>query len=416
MELSMAGIRFRSPILVASSECGSDVSFVERLVRRPVGAIVTKTFTSDPGHKIRVRPYQFPLRRLGRGYSHGDCLYSLAAPHVEDLEPWLAKVRRMAELCDRESVVLVASFFEDPEAPEAWADRARAFAAAGARMLELNFSCPHVARTFSRGSEATEAILERVKATVSTPVGVKIGPALEPLETIVARWQGLGLDFITAHNAPAGLVIDVEKEVPFGAPSLAGYAMGRTFLPYSLARVVRIRKATSLPVIGVGGIGRAEDLIQYLLCGTPLAGVGSALYFHGPELMDRLYQGLRDWMGKKGYGSVEDFLGKVFPLIRDPESLGRKERFPHTLPPECPYLPLVDPDSCQRCGRCARACIYGALSLDEETGALAIDGSRCWSCGFCVGLCPHGALTLVDREKRERIIWDNKGMARSFDG
>lgn len=143
-----AGIRFKSPILVASTECGADVEFVERLSKKPVGAIVTKTFTSKPEHKVRVRPYHFPLKHMGRGYKSGDSLYSLAAPHVEPLDPWLRKVQIMAEICQKEAVVLIASFFEEPDAPDMWADRAGEFEKAGASMIELNFSCPHMARTF----------------------------------------------------------------------------------------------------------------------------------------------------------------------------------------------------------------------------------------------------------------------------
>jgi ferredoxin len=190
--------------------------------------------------------------------------------------------------------------------------------------------------------------------------------------------------------------------------------MGRTFLPYSLARVVRIRKTSSIPVIGVGGIGEPQDLIQYLLCGTPLAGVGSALYFHGPTLLDRLHKGLSNWMGEKGYTSVKEFLGRVFPLIRDPMDLVAREKHPHTVPPDCPYAPVVDTDACRQCGRCERACIYGVLRLNRETGALEIDASRCWSCGFCVGICPEGALALVDRTGKAGIVWNNQGTAIPF--
>lgn len=259
-----------------------------------------------------------------------------------------------------------------------------------------------------------DTVLERVKKAVQIPVGIKIGPTLDPLETIIPSWEKLGLDFLTAHNAPSGLVIDVNQEVPFGVPSTAGYALGRTFLPYSLARIIRIRRATPLPVIGVGGIGEPDDLLQYLLCGTPLAGVGSALYFHGPNLMDHLYDGLTDWMSKKGYDSIGEFLGKVYPMIQDPASLGSREKYPYAIPPDCPYVPFVDVNSCKKCGTCERSCIYDVISLDKKTGNLCVDESCCWSCGFCVGICPEGALKLVERKNKDRVIWENRGIAASF--
>ena len=137
------------------------------------------------------------------------------------------------------------------------------------------------------------ALLAGLKFKSPIPVGLKLSPTLEPLEAFVATCEDAGLDFITAHNAPGGIVIDVENEVPFGAPSIGGYVMGRSFLPYSLGRVVRIRKASNVPVIGVGGIYEAQDALQYILCGCPMVGIGSAMYFKGPQILDNLYKSLK---------------------------------------------------------------------------------------------------------------------------
>lgn len=411
---TVAGVRFRSPLLVSSSECTSDPEMVRRLCDGPVGGLVTKTFTSNPAHKIRVRPYQFPLNLLGKGFREGGALYSLAAPHVEDLDSWSGRVSRMAGLCRASSVVLVASFFEEPGALDLWAETAGRLEQAGAAMLELNFSCPHVSRTFEQGFESAVRILERVRKRAAVPVGVKIGPTLEPLEPAVAALENAGADFLTAHNAPGGFVVDVEREVPFGAPAVCGYAPGRAFLPISLARVVRIRRASGLPVIGVGGVSNHRDALQYLLVGCPLVGVGSALYFDGPGLMERMDRGLRQWMVERGYETIDTFTGRVFPLIETAADLGEREAFPYTIPPEGPYIPVAD-DGCTGCGSCVRGCIYGALRVGEA-GVVQADADQCWSCGFCVGVCPEGALTLRDRGDPERVVWANRGTARPFAG
>lgn len=410
---TVAGVRFQSPILVSSSECTADLDMVRRLCEGPVGGLVTKTYTSNPAHKIRVRPYQFPLRFLGKGYRGGKALYSLAAPHVEDLESWTKKVSFMADLCQRGSVVLIASFFEDPDTVDLWIETARALESAGAAMLELNFSCPHVVRTFERGFEATAHLLEQVRGAVHIPVGVKIGPTLEPLEKAVAVLEAGGADFLTAHNAPGGIVVDVEREVPFGAPAIGGYAPGRAFLPISLARVVRIRRTSSIPVVGVGGVSTHQDALQYLLVGCPLVGVGSALYFDGPPLMKLIHRGLRDWMEARKYTCPETFVGHVFPLIEDGAALACREPFPYTLPPDGPYLPVVEESACKGCRTCVRGCIYHAMYIGEN-GCAEVRDDLCWSCGFCVGLCPEGALSLRDRKDSNRMIWDNRGTARSF--
>ena len=121
----------------------------------------------------------------------------------------------MADLCKQSDVKLIASFFEDPADIPLWISQATSFEALGADMLELNFSSPSAARVFARSFDSASHIISEVKKNTSIPVGLKLSPTLEPLEAFVAACQDAGLDFISAHNAPAGIVIDVENEAPY---------------------------------------------------------------------------------------------------------------------------------------------------------------------------------------------------------
>lgn len=410
----IAGVIFKSPLLVSSSELAFAPSLLDTLLKTAAGGVVTKTFTSLPRNRIRVRPYQFPLDAFGRGYKEAGCLYSLAAPHVEDITRSLDHVRQMAKRCHQASAKLIASFFEDPADPASWVKHAKAFEDAGVDMIELNFSSPSAFRIFTRHPEVSVRVVKSVKENLSIPIGLKLSPTLEPLEEFVAIWAGAGLDFITAHNAPGGILIDVEHLAPFGAPVIGGYVSGRTFLPYSLARVVRIQKASSIPVIGVGGIYNATDALQYLLAGCPLVGLGSALYFRGPAVIDQVHEGLVDWMQRKAFRAVHEFRGMVLPMIKSSESLKESELYPFVAPPDCPYTPVFSEAECNRCGLCANACIYGAIEVSEKNRTVMVDEEKCWSCGFCVGVCPVGAIELRDRRDRNTLIWNNQGTAEPF--
>ena len=414
LSIEIGGVKFKSPIIVSSSECTSDLSQLKYLAHRNIGGIVTKTFTTLAEHRVRVRPYQFPLNLFGRGYRESRCLYSLAAPHVEEVEKVIKKVSQMAEICQESSLALIVSYFEEPGDVSLWLRRAKEFEEAGADMLELNFSSPSAAKVFAHSIEASYDIISQVKRKTSIPIGIKLSPTLEPLEVFAASCREAGLDFITAHNGPGGIIIDVEKEVPFGAPSIGGYVMGRAFLPYSLARVVRIRRVTDIPVIGVGGVYTANDALQYILCDCPLVGIGSAMYFNGFEILDEIADGISRWMQRKGYRSVDDFRGKVLPLIEDSGSLRSREKYPFTMPPECPYVPVINVEECSLCGTCESTCIYGVFQIDEKESRVTIAEDKCWSCGFCVGVCPEEAIELRDRYDRERVIWKNEGMAEPF--
>jgi dihydroorotate dehydrogenase/ferredoxin len=409
------GLTFKSPILVSSSEATSNTEQIRNLIRAHVGGIISKTYTSPPEYRIRVRPYQFPLNRFGASYARGGCLYSLAAPHVEDPEKVKHLLAEIISLCKKSSVIFTVSFFEDPQDYDLWIRRASEFETMGADMVELNFSSPSASRIFSKSFDSAGRIIAGIKKKTRLPIGLKLSPTLEPLEAFVKICVDNGLDFITAHNAPAGILIDVDKEVPFGAPSLGGYVMGRTFLPYSLGRIVRIRQvAGDIPVIGVGGIYEAEDALQYLLCGCPLVGVGSAIYFKGPQVLSSMHKGILEWMHNKNYDQIDRFRGKAFLHIKDSAAIKIKEPHPYTLPPECPWVPEIDQTLCTGCGACQAQCVYGVLTMEERGGKVTVNEDKCWSCGFCVGICPSNAIRLVDRSNRDRIIWQNQGMAELF--
>jgi len=119
-------------------------------------------------------------------------------------------------------------------------------------------------------------------------------------------------------------------------------------------------------------------------------------------------------MQRKGYQSIEEFRGKVFLLIEGSGSLRSRDKSPFTMPPDCPYIPMIDDEACSFCGTCEGGCIYGVFKIYKKESKVIINENRCWSYGFCVGVCPSEAIELRDRYDRERVIWNNEGMAAPF--
>jgi dihydropyrimidine dehydrogenase (NAD+) subunit PreA len=257
-------------------------------------------------------------------------------------------------------------------------------------------------------------IVRTLAKSLSIPFGVKVSPMMEPLIDAVKGWVKRGASFVTAHNAPGGIYIDVEAEIPYGAPAIGGYLIGRPFLPVSLARVVQILKSVDIPVFGVGGIFTWDDAVQYLLCGCPLIEVGTAAYTQGIGVFQNILKGMISWMERKDYQSISDFRGKVLQQVLPSIELRAKEKFPFSLPPHTPYVPKIDRKRCTLCLHCHRSCFYDVFTLDQIRKIIQIEKSRCWSCGFCVGVCPEGAIVLVDRKTEKEKIWDGQGLARPF--
>ncbi len=408
----LGGVRLRNPILPGASELAFDSLSAQRLIDAGVGAVVTKSFTSDKQARVRLRPYQFSLRRFGEAYASSGSFWSLSAPHVEDPETILRKnIPGIRRVCGAGRVPLVVSFYESFNEPEKWAAVARSFEQSGADLLELNFSSPSHKQMMEESPTVSADIAASVIESIGIPVGVKIGPSLEPLTKFIADWAKRGVAFITAHNAPSGIFIDVEREEPYGAPAIGGYLIGRPFLPWSLARVVQIKKTTAVDVVGVGGIHEWTDALQYMLCGCSAVQVCTSAYVHGLGVFSEIQEGISRWMDRKGYTSIEAFRGRVLPRILTAQDLKSQEEHPYTLPPESPYIPSVDSNRCSLCFDCGKGCIYRVFSV--EGGRLRIDAEKCWSCGLCVGLCPQNALVLVDRKTGE-TVWDGAGMASAF--
>ncbi len=414
LKVDVAGVMFKNPVLPAASELVFDGPSAKRIAESGVGGIVTKTFTSSPEFRVRLRPYQFPLARFDTAFRKSGSFYSLASPHVEEMDVIIEKnIPEIAHVCKVKGIPLIVSFYEKPNELAAWKQVAKGFERAGAKMLELNFSSPTMRGELEKSLKSSFKIVESVAKTSNIPFGIKISPMMEPLIDAVKGWAHRGISFVTAHNAPSGIYVDVEAEVPYGAPAIGGYLVGRPFLPVSLARVVQILKSIDLPVFGVGGIFNWRDALQYLLCGCSLIEVGTAAYTEGMGVFKKINQGIAIWMKRKGYPSVSEFRGKVLQKIVPSVELKKKEIAPYSLPPETPYVPKVDRKRCTLCQTCCRSCFYQVFHLEREEKRIAVERNRCWSCGFCVGICPEEAILLVDK-RTGRKIWDGKGLAIPF--
>lgn len=415
LKVEVAGVMFKNPILPAASELVFDGPSAQRIAESGVGGIVTKTFTSSPEFRVRLRPYQFPLARFDSAFRKSGSFYSLASPHVDDMNVVMEKnIPEIAQVCKAKGIPLIVSFYEKPNEIAAWKKVAKGFERVGAKMLELNFSSPTMKGELEKSLVSSFKIVESMAKSSNIPFGIKISPMMEPLIDAVKGWAQRGISFVTAHNAPSGIYVDVEAEVPFGAPVIGGYLIGRPFLPVSLARVVQILKSIDLPVFGVGGVFDWRDALQYLLCGCSLVEVGTAAYIEGTKVFQRIHEGIVSWMTRKGYISTSDFRGKALQEIVPMMELKKKEKAPYSLPPETPYVPKINRKRCTLCQACSRSCFYQVFHLERQEGRIIIESDRCWSCGFCVGICPEKAIILVDRATGKKKIWDGKGFAAPF--
>ncbi len=173
--------------------------------------------------------------------------------------------------------------------------------------LELNMSCPH-AGEYGAGvpTESIPGLVDAVQQAVDIPVWVKLGA-----ENVVERGQAAvkgGADAVVAINTLKAMAIDVDTGLPVLA-NVTGGLSGPAIRPVGVRCVYELAGMLDVPVVGVGGVTTARDVVEYLMAGATAVQIGSGLHYGGRAIFDDLCRQLQCWLQKHGYESVNDLVG-----------------------------------------------------------------------------------------------------------
>ena len=144
-------------------------------------------------------------------------------------------------------------------------------------ILEVNISCPNVhngGMSFGTMPENAEAVTKAVKAVTTKPVFVKLTPNVTDIVSIAKACEQGGADGISLINTAQGMRIDLNKKKPIIANKMGGFS-GRAIFPIALRMVYQVYEAVKLPIMGIGGVATAEDVIEMMLAGATGVQVGA---------------------------------------------------------------------------------------------------------------------------------------------
>lgn len=144
--------------------------------------------------------------------------------------------------------------------------------------IELNISCPNVKEggiQFGIDPDMAAEVTKRVKAVTSVPVYVKLSPNVTDIVQMAKAIEAAGADGLTMINTLTGMKIDLKTKKPLIANKTGGLS-GPAIKPVAIRMIYEVRKHTSLPIIGMGGIQTAEDVLEFLLAGANAVAVGTA--------------------------------------------------------------------------------------------------------------------------------------------
>ena len=176
--------------------------------------------------------------------------------------------------------------------------------------LEVNISCPNVhggGMSFGTSPEAAAEVTKAVKAVTTKPVYIKLSPNVTDIVSIAKACEEAGADGISMINTLMGMRIDLNRRKPIIANKSGGFS-GPAIKPVALSMVYRVYEAVKIPIIGMGGLSTAEDVLEMMLAGATAVEIGAANLID-PMASKNIIDDLPRVMEKYGIKNLKDIIG-----------------------------------------------------------------------------------------------------------
>ena len=177
-------------------------------------------------------------------------------------------------------------------------------------ILEVNVSCPNVhggGMAFGTSAQSAAAVTKAVKAVTKKPVFVKLSPNVNDIVSIAKACEDAGADGLSLINTLLGMRIDLKTRRPILANTMGGLS-GPAVFPVALRMVYQVHQAVKIPLMGMGGVSSARDVIEMMLAGATAVQVGAANLVN-PFACKEIIEQLPGEMEKLGISSLEEIIG-----------------------------------------------------------------------------------------------------------
>jgi dihydroorotate dehydrogenase (fumarate) len=297
------GLQLRNPLLAGASPLSHTVDGVRRLADAGVGAVVLYSLFEE-----EIRREAETNARLANQYNETYAESVTYFPATVQRDFGANRYLRLLERAATEVEVPVIGSLNGAT-PGGWARHARLMQDAGAAAIELNiYYLPGDPQIEGREVEQRHLdVLAHVKEAVSVPVAVKLSPFFSSTAAMALALDEAGADGLVLFNR--FLQPDIDCETMTTTPAVTLSTAFEIRLPLTWIALLHGRLQVSLAA--ATGVENASEVIKYLLAGADVVQSTSALLRHGPEHASVLLDGLRGWMQRKGYTTVEGFRGML---------------------------------------------------------------------------------------------------------
>ncbi|MCK5199404.1 MAG: 4Fe-4S binding protein [Spirochaetales bacterium] len=354
IETDLFGVKLQSPFIIGSGPLSYGARGLIRAHKAGAGAVVTKTIRDNPA----VNPFPH-MAVAGRGSM-------INAEEWADI-PGSQWVEKEIPEAKKAGVIVIASIGHTAVEVENWVGKVDR---AGSDIIELV--------SYERGTILP--MLKKAKALTSKPVLVKISPNWSDSVGIALEALNEGADGITAIDSIGPVLrINIETGKPLvGGNRGFGWLTGSAIKPIALRYVAEISTASDKPVIGLGGVTKAEDAVEMLMAGAKAVGICTAAIVKSVEYIETLNKKLEKLIANLGYSNPDEISGKSHKYITS-DTNSKEFDF------------IFNADSCTECMACVKACAYEARALENKV--MSLDNEICRYCGLCYSVCPTGALS-----------------------
>jgi dihydroorotate dehydrogenase (NAD+) catalytic subunit len=298
MNVSFAGLQLRNPVLAASGTFGYGIEFEDIVALDKIGGFVTKGLSKEPmaGN---------PAPRL-----YETAAGMLNAIGLQNIGARAFVLEKLPELRKLNTVVIANVFGhtrEDYEDTIQILNEGEGIAA-----YELNVSCPNTAAggmVFGSDIHLLDDVVSTAKRATWRPIIVKLSPNVTSIATMAQIAEAAGADALSLVNTFLAMCIDVETRKPRIANVTAGLS-GPAIKPIAVRMVYEAAHAVDVPVIGIGGISTAADIVEFLLAGAVAVEIGTASYWD-PCATENIARDLEQWCAVHRVQKVTELIGAM---------------------------------------------------------------------------------------------------------
>ncbi len=297
LKVVLSGLELDNPIIPASGTFGYGYEFAELYDINILGSFSFKGTTRDPR-------FGNPTPRIAETPSGMINAVGMQNPGIDRV---ISEELPRLKTCFHKKVVANIGGFSVKEYAECCAriDREEQVG-----IIEVNVSCPNVhngCMSFGTDPQGVAAVTRAVKAVTTKPVYIKLSPNVTDIVPIAAAAAEAGADGISLINTLLGMRIDLRTRKPVIANRMGGFS-GSAILPVALRMVYQVYEAVKLPIIGMGGVTTAHDVIEMMLAGATAVEVGAANLVD-PWACPKILADLPEAMAQYGIRSLKEIIG-----------------------------------------------------------------------------------------------------------